>query len=375
MNRAAPNGLARAAIRGALLALGVATGACTQATPESEVSGGGASGGPTVTGGGSGAIASGGTPSTGSGGATSTGGSISSGGLISSGGSTAGQTGGITGSGGSSDGGGGTGTGGAVGAGGAPETGGSPASGGTTGGTDGATGGSLGAMGGSAGETATGGSAGEPPVVGCDWENPDGRIVLFDGANMDQWRNLKTAGPCQWKLIGDGSMEVVPLEPPTDIQTVMTFEDLCVHVEYMTPTYPSSVTGQDRGNSGVYLKRAYEMQILDSIGQPPAIDTCGAVYSISAPLVVACNMELVWNTYEIEFKSSVWNGNQKTQNAVFVEAKLNGQVVQRNVDLNPAGGFTQAGQPDAPGPQPLMLQDHRNLVRFRNIWVKVPHYQ
>ena len=157
----------------------------------------------------------------------------------------------------------------------------------------------------------------------------------------------------------------------------MQFDDLSVHVEYMTPQYPSSVTGQLRGNSGVYLKSAYEMQILDSYGQPPDINTCGAVYSISKPLVVACYMQLVWNTYDIEFKSSVWDSSnppKKIKDAVFVKAVLNGQVVQLNVDLNPAGGFTQAGIPDVAGPQPLALQDHRDLVSFRNVWVRIPKY-
>jgi AhpD family alkylhydroperoxidase len=44
---------------------------------------------------------------------------------------------------------------------------------------------------------------------------------------------------------------------------------------------------------------------------------------------------------------------------------LNGKLVQLNVALNPAGGFTQAGIPDVAGPQPLGLQDHLDLVSFR----------
>ncbi len=234
--------------------------------------------------------------------------------------------------------------------------------------------GAGGASSGAAGTSNSGGAGGGPPVTGCDFESPDGRIVLFDGTSLDAWRNAATDGPCQWKLVGDGTMEVVPVEPPTNVHTVMTFEDLCVHLEYMTPSYPPSVTGQDRGNSGVYLKSAYELQVLDSVGQPADINTCGAVYGISAPLVVACNPELVFNTYEIEFKSSVWQGNTKTDNAVVVSATLNGELVQNDVELDPPGGATQAGEADGPGPKPLMLQDHRNPVRFRNIWVKVPRY-
>ena len=163
------------------------------------------------------------------------------------------------------------------------------------------------------------------------------------------------------------------MNPSTNMQTSMKFDDICLHVEYMTPMYAASVTGQARGNSGIYLRRAYELQVLDSYGQPPLIDGCGAVYDISPPLVVACNMQLVWNTYEIEFKASQWDASgQKTKNASVVLVTLNGQVVQRNVDVNVS--MTTSGQADRSGPQPFMLQDHGNAVRYRNIWAKIPRY-
>jgi hypothetical protein len=57
---------------------------------------------------------------------------------------------------------------------------------------------------------------------------------------------------------------------------------------------------------------------------------------------------------------------------VFVSAKLNGMVVQRDVELDVSS--TTAGQLDARGPQALMLQDHGNAVLFRNIWAKIPRY-
>jgi hypothetical protein len=46
---------------------------------------------------------------------------------------------------------------------------------------------------------------------------------------------------------------------------------------------------------------------------------------------------------------------------------LNGQLVQQNVSLTVDP--TTSGIADAPGPQPLMLQDHDASVRYRNIWL------
>ena len=169
---------------------------------------------------------------------------------------------------------------------------------------------------------------------GCNWiQNADGtwmfdpaapnKIVIFDGSSLADFHKENQPGvPIDWTLNADGTMTVLPSGTGVAVlvQTNRKFNDLCVHVEYMTPMYPSTVTGQQRGNSGVYCKSAYEMQILDSYGDPPENDTCGAVYSIAKPLVVACNMELVWNTYEIEFKGSVWNdAGVKTKDAEYVE--------------------------------------------------------
>jgi hypothetical protein len=267
------------------------------------------------------------------------------------------------------------------------------ADGGTT--TGGSTGMATGQGTGTTTGTTTSGDGGAG--TGCNWmQKADGtwqfdpaapnKIVLFDGtqATFNMWhKENQPTVPIQWTLNADGTMTVVPSGTgmATEVQSDMKFENLCVHVEYQTPMYPSDVMGQQRGNSGVYLKSAYEMQILDSFGQPAAVNTCGAVYSIMAPLVVAClpnNPPLPWNIYEIEFKGSVWNTAVtpavKTQNAEFIQCALNGQIVQRNVVVNPAAGFTQAGIPDAPGPQPLGLQDHLDLVSFRNVWVRIPQY-
>jgi hypothetical protein len=244
---------------------------------------------------------------------------------------------------------------------------GSPGTSGSSGSAGTPSGGAAGTGGGAAGANA--GTAGGSTAKGCNWTGSEGKTVLFDGTSLDQWQATSGGKAAPWRLdTTEKVMEVVPGQG--NIQSKAEFESICLHIEYLTPMYSPSVTGQERGNSGIYLRRSYEMQVLDSAGQPAAINTCGAVYGVRAPLVVACNEQLVWNTYEIEFKASQWTGNDKTGNAAIVSATLNGQLVQQNVELDL--NSTEAGQPDAPGPRPLMLQDHNNPVRFRNIWLKVP---
>jgi hypothetical protein len=222
---------------------------------------------------------------------------------------------------------------------------------------------------GGAGEVATaGGSGGAGEVVGAGGAMPEeDRIVLFDGTDLDEWVSVNNGGPIGWQLAADGSMVVTP--GAGNIITRQEFEDVFVHVEYKTPTFPPNVTGQARGNSGVYLKGSYELQVLDSAADPPLLDGCGAIYNISAPLVVACNPQEVWNTYEIEFRAPRFDnqGNKLPDgNARVLSATLNGVLVQDDVEVNRA---TEAGRPEVPGPAGIMLQDHGNLVAFRNIFV------
>jgi hypothetical protein len=191
------------------------------------------------------------------------------------------------------------------------------------------------------------------------------RLVLFDGTGLDEWRPSGGNGQAPWQVLGDGTMVVAP--GSGNIATRRTFEDLFVHVEYKTPPFPANVTGQARGNSGVYLNNRYELQILDSFGLPPAVDGCGAIYLLRAPASTACYAQEVWNTYEIEFRAARWDANgNKTANARVLSTFLNGVLVHENVDIPNSTGL---GEREVPGARPLVLQDHGDRVSFRNIWV------
>ena len=262
------------------------------------------------------------------------------------------ETGGVAGTGGRSAGMGGTVV---MGAGGAVATGGFP---------DVGSGGSLG-TGGTTGGGGGGGGGGEG--------GGENKVVLFDGTadTFDGWASIfrpNLANP--WRNNGDGTMTV--LAGTGDIQSKTKFQSLFVHVEYMTRAVDASgppLSEATRSDSGVLLKGSYEMQIVDTYGQAPAIDGCGAVHKVRAPLVTACLMGGQWNTYEIEFQAPVCDAQgQKTANARIVMATLNGTIVQQNVEVPSP---TEGGQDETCNPAGLRLQDRASFapIIYRNIWV------
>jgi hypothetical protein len=200
-----------------------------------------------------------------------------------------------------------------------------------------------------------------------------GKVVLFDGteATFKNWYprtgGMNAANP--WTLNGDGTMEM----KGSDIISKMGFQNVCLHVEYRAPnfTYPANTDPQERGNSGVYLKASWELQVLDSfaLGQVKD-DYCGAVYKVSAPLVSACKTGGEWNSYDIEFQANVCTDGMTTTAAKIIKVNLNGTNVQNNVEL-PRTAATQDGLTPTCEPRGVLLQNHGSVVpvSYRNIWV------
>lgn len=191
---------------------------------------------------------------------------------------------------------------------------------------------------------------------------PESAVILFNGSALSNWTG-RDGGEARWDVEG-GVMTVVPRTG--DIMTKETFTDHFLHVEFMTPDMPEA-TGQAKGNSGVFLQGRYEIQVLDSYGiEVPGMGDCGAIYNQFAPLVNACKPPLEWQTYDIIFRAPRFNDAGEMIENVRVTALQNGLVILNNVQLPGTTGANLDSDVGEPGP--LLLQDHGNLMKFRNIW-------
>ncbi|MBE6598664.1 MAG: DUF1080 domain-containing protein [Ruminococcaceae bacterium] len=191
------------------------------------------------------------------------------------------------------------------------------------------------------------------------------KIILFDGTNLDMWR--KTDGsPAEWELNGDGTMTVVARKG--DIMSTVKFKDAHIHVEWMAPDMPD-VEHDWKGNSGVYIHGCYEIQILDSYGiEDPTCWDCGGIYEFNAPIKNACRPALEWQTFDIYFRAPRYNEKGERTECARVTIIQNGECIQNNILLHQhtPGGVTEYAVEEGP----LMLQDHKTPVRFRNIWIE-----
>lgn len=196
---------------------------------------------------------------------------------------------------------------------------------------------------------------------------PPAPIVLFDGDDTGAWTQLYSGTPCAW-TVEDGALVVQP--GAGSIRTLDDFLDFTLFVEFSVPQTPADVVGQSRGNSGVYLLNRYEIQILDSWGpggaQTPDDRSCGALYGRRAPDRNAAKPPGAWQTFLIQFTAPRFDaGGRKIENARLT-VHHNGVCIHDDVEVE---GKTGAGAREAPGPGPIVLQDHGSRVRFRRIWI------
>jgi hypothetical protein len=195
---------------------------------------------------------------------------------------------------------------------------------------------------------------------------PSDAVVLFDGTDLSNWESVQ-GDPAGWK-VENGYMEVVPKSK--SIRTKEKFGDCQLHVEFAAP---EEVVGdsQGRGNSGIFLMELYEMQVLDCYDNPTYADgTTGGIYGQYPPLVNACRKPGQWQMYDIIWVGPKFDG-EKLVSPARVTVILNGVLCQHAKELQGPTLHKKTTQyePHADVGS-LMLQDHKDMVRFRNIWYR-----
>ncbi len=193
------------------------------------------------------------------------------------------------------------------------------------------------------------------PTLGMD--APTDATVLFDGTDLDAWQ------PRQSHMAG-GSMQI---NAKRDYISKEHFGSHKMHLEFMSPLMPDH-HGQARGNSGVYVLGRYEVQVLDSFGDPVADNHCGGIYSQSTPSVNACFPPETWQTYDIIFTAPKFDNQGKKVKNARITVIHNGIVIHDNVEMTACTPGGVSGKEAPTGP--LFLQNHGDAVQFRNIWVQ-----
>jgi hypothetical protein len=199
----------------------------------------------------------------------------------------------------------------------------------------------------------------EPQYDGKPVPPPADATVLFDGTNLDKWRNKK------WKL-EDGAMVVTKGGQSSTDQ----FGDIQLHVEFLIPKGMKK-TGQGGGNSGVYLMGKYEIQVLDGYSNRTYADgSCAAMYGQKPPDVNACRPTGEWQCYDIHFKAPVFKDNKLVSKA-YITVYHNNVLVHDNVAYMGPSVWRKLAQYKPHGDKgPINLQAHGAAVRYRNIWVR-----
>jgi len=195
---------------------------------------------------------------------------------------------------------------------------------------------------------------------------PSDAISLFDGKDLSAWQH-GGGKPAAWK-VRDGYFEVAPGRG--DLVTKQSFGDCQLHVEWATPNPPQG-TDQEPGNSGVYLQSLYEIQVLESrYNKTYADGQAGAIYCQYPPLVNPSRPPGEWQTYDIIFHGPRFSGSTLAEPAT-VTLLFNGVLAQDHAVLTGPTDYMKR-PPYRPGPAklPLLLQDHGQPVRYRNIWIR-----
>ena len=211
-------------------------------------------------------------------------------------------------------------------------------------------------------------ASGQTKPIKLSSKPPRGAIVLFNGTDTAAWVHRNNR-PVQWS-VKDGYMEVTPRSG--NIMTREQFGDCRLHLEFNLPLVPQA-SSQGRGNSGVYLQGQFEIQVLDSWRNPTyARGGMGAIYGQKDPDRDAIRPPGVWQSFDIFYRAGRRNPEGMVVERPRITVYQNGILIHDNVEILETDTTRSVGG-EVQTLGPILLQDHGNRVRYRNIWIVSNH--
>jgi hypothetical protein len=178
-------------------------------------------------------------------------------------------------------------------------------------------------------------------------------ITLFNGKNLDGWKltdpNTVNGWGVENGLLVNKAVqqEGKPYINFGNLRTEKEFEDFNITLETRVPT---------NGNSGVFLRGIYEVQVADTFGRKLDPHNMGAVYSRITPASAQEKPPGEWQTMDITLVD---------RHATVI---LNGvKIIDNQPIAGPTGG---ALWPDVMRPGPIYLQGDHTSIEYRNIVLK-----
>lgn len=197
---------------------------------------------------------------------------------------------------------------------------------------------------------------------------PSDAVVLYNSKkDTSNWTGLTTK-VFGWKA-EDGLFTVTP--KTGDIITKQSFGDCQLHLEWKEPIVVKG-EGQGRGNSGIFFMGRYELQVLDCYNNSTYSNgQTGSIYKQHIPLVNVCKAPGEWQTYDVIFTAPRFYNDSMVKSPARITVFQNGVLVQNNIEI--WGPTSYRGIPKYikhAEREPLELQDHGDLVSYRNIWIR-----
>jgi hypothetical protein len=168
------------------------------------------------------------------------------------------------------------------------------------------------------------------------WGEP---LRLFNGVDLAGWHVVQ--GTNEWEVV-DGVLRNV--RTGGNLVTDQTFTDFQLQLEFRYAT---------QGNSGVYLRGRYEVQILDGPTEEPDSHVQGAIYGFLTPSEVVTSGPDEWNTFDITLVGRL------------VTVVVNGKTVISEQAIPGITGGALDSDEGAPGS--ILLQGDHSPIEYRNI--------